>query len=94
MAVACRYSQREDGRVSPPTQCNDSLRSKTNVQKQHALTTRQQQAQPAVAHQSNRDDLRFALRNKMSQRDYVDREMKNFHYSASMQQMQTVLQQQ
>lgn len=29
----------------------------------------------------------------MSQKDYVDREMKNFHYSASMQQMQVQIQQ-
>ena len=27
-----------------------------------------------------RDDLRYALRAKISQKDYVDKEMKNFHY--------------
>ena len=28
-----------------------------------------------------RDDMRYALRAKISQKDYVDKELKNFHYS-------------
>ena len=27
-----------------------------------------------------RDDMRYALRAKISQKDYVDKDMKNFHY--------------
>lgn len=27
-----------------------------------------------------RDDMRMALRAKLSQKDYVDKDMKNFHY--------------
>ena len=27
-----------------------------------------------------RDEMRYALRAKLSQKDYVDKEMKNFHY--------------
>lgn len=40
--------------------------------------------QPPVAHQSNRDDLRFNLRSKISKQDYVDKEMKtSYYYKAS-----------
>ena len=28
-----------------------------------------------------RDDMRYALRAKISQKDYVDKELKHFHYS-------------
>ena len=34
----------------------------------------------AKALNDRRDDLRYALRAKISQKDYVDRDMKNFHY--------------
>jgi hypothetical protein len=40
--------------------------------------------QPPVTHQSNRDDLRFNLRAKISKQDYVDKEMKtSYYYKAS-----------
>lgn len=30
-----------------------------------------------------RDDMRYALRAKISQKDYIDKEMKNFYYGKS-----------
>lgn len=31
--------------------------------------------------EDRRDDLRFQLRAKISQKDYVDKQMKDFHYN-------------
>lgn len=36
--------------------------------------------QPPVTHQSNREDLRYNLRAKISKQDYVDRELKPYYY--------------
>ena len=33
-----------------------------------------------------RDEMRYALRAKISQKDYVDKDMKHFHYGKNAQQ--------
>lgn len=51
------------------------------IKKGSTVQQRQQNNQQVKAPTDNRrDDLRFQLRAKISQQDYVDRSLKNFHY--------------
>ena len=39
-----------------------------------------QEKQPPVTHQSHRDEMRFTLRSKIANQNYVDKSMKSYHY--------------
>ena len=47
----------------------------------HKVLTANKQAKPLGS--DRRDEMRCALRAKISQKDYVDKEMKHFHYGKS-----------
>ena len=54
-----------------------------------AQNARSQAQQPPVSHQSNRDELRYQLRNKISKQDYVDKNLNKFHYNNTLTKMQS-----
>ena len=41
--------------------------------------------------EDRRDDMRFQLRAKISQKDYCDKNMKNFHYNKEKQPLTTLM---
>ena len=45
----------------------------------HKVLAANKNAKPLL--NDRRDDMRYALRAKISQKDYVDKELKHFHYS-------------
>lgn len=53
---------------------------KGNVHRTLHKNQAMQERQPPVTHQSHRDEMRFTLRSKIANQNYVDKSMKNFHY--------------